>query len=244
MFKKLFGLRRSTPRIEGTRKFADLFLEYGADSLHKQYAAADYLGEHSWQFSLETGLISFGPDRIFPFQVLGSESEYDGTWMWAWANPLSNINGALAQSSRTLRELGAANGIDEFRQPKFECKEINGHLLSMVASGICKAPAYYRCPYDGGAAFILVDFGGDLPDESPLLSRMQTVFIEFISSFDVANERAAFASYARLRGVRVTDDGMDLLLSLGDEPVGFARFNDLNRLVHLEAELRPSMLPS
>ncbi|HZH91400.1 MAG TPA: hypothetical protein VEX70_12385 [Pyrinomonadaceae bacterium] len=244
MFKKLFGLGRSTPRIEITRKFAELFLEYGADSLHKQYAAADYLGEHSWNFDLKTGLISFGRDRIFPFQLLGSESEYDGTWMWAWANPVSNINETLTQSSRRLREFGAANGIDEFCQPKFECKEINGSLLSMVASGVCKAPAYYRCPYDGGAAFILVDFGGTLPDESPLLLRMQTVFMEFISGFNVANQRAAFASYARLRGVGATDDGTDLLLSLGDEPVGVARFDDFNRLVHLEAEIRPSMLPS
>ncbi|HEX8131795.1 MAG TPA: hypothetical protein VF527_22050 [Pyrinomonadaceae bacterium] len=243
MFKKLFGLGRSAARSESNRSFADLFLEYGADSLHKQYAAADYLGEHSWNFDLKTGLISFGRDRTFPFQLLGSESEYDGTWMWAWANPVSNIPETLTQSSRTLREFGAANGIDEFCQPKFECKDINGSLLSMVASGICKADAYYRCPYDGGAAFILVDFGGNLPDESPLLLRMNTVFMDFISGFDVANQRAAFASYARLRGVRATDDGTNLLLSLGDEPVGVARFDDLNRLVQLEGEIRPSMLP-
>jgi hypothetical protein len=243
MFKKLFGLKRSTPRIESNRKFDDLFLEYGADSLHKQYAAADYLGEHSWNFDLKTGLISFSRERTFPFQLLGSESEYDGTWMWAWANPVSNINETLTQSSRRLREFGAANGIDEFCQPKFECKEINGHLLSMVASGVCKAHAYYRCPYDGGAAFILVDFGGDLPDEFPLLLRMHGVFTDFISSFDVMNQRAAFASYARLRGVRTTDDGTDLLLSLGNEPVGVARFDDLNRLVHLETEIQPSMQP-
>jgi hypothetical protein len=243
MFKKLFGRGRSASKIESTGSFADLFLEYGADSLHKQYAAADYLGEDSWQFSLKTGLISFGRDRTFPFQLLGSESEYDGTWMWGWANPVSSINETLTRSSRMLREFGAANGINEFCQPKFACKDINGSLLSMVASGICKADAYYRCPYDGGAAFILVDFGGTLPDESPLLLRMETVFMSFISGFEVANHRAAFVSYARLRGVRTTDDGTNLLLSLGDDPVGVARFDDLNRLVQLEVEIRPSMLP-
>lgn len=243
MFKKLFGLGRSTPEPRSNGKFAELFLEYGADSLHKQYAAADYLGGHSWSFDLQTGLISFGRERTFPFQLLGSESEYDGTWMWAWANTVSDINETLTQSSRRLRELGAANGIDEFCQPKFACTETNGHVLSMVASGVCQAHAYYRCPYEGGAAFILVDFGAALPDESPLLVRMQTVFMEFILGFNVTNQRAAFASYARLRGVRTTDDGTDLLLSLGGEPVGFARFDELNRLVHLETETRPSRLP-
>lgn len=239
MFKKLFGLRRSATGGGSTKTFAGLLLEYGADSLHKQHALLDHLGEHSWSFSLQTGLISFGRDRAFPFQLLGSESEYDGTWMWAWANPVSNIPEALTQSSRALRELGAANGIDEFVRPKFKCEGVDGHRLSMVASGVCKADGYYRCPYEGGAAFVLIDFGGAVPEQAPLLLRMNRVFTDFISGFDVADQRAALASYARLRGVRAAGDGAELLLTAPDGSTGVASFDGLNRLVRFEGEVRP-----
>ncbi|MDQ5827562.1 MAG: hypothetical protein M3441_25725 [Chloroflexota bacterium] len=239
MFKKLFGLGRSATRSGGTVTFAGLLLEYGADSLHKQYALIDYLGEHSWNFSLETGLISFGPDRTFPFQLLGSESEYDGTWMWAWANQASNIPEALTKSSRALREFGASHGIDEFSRPKFKCGDVDGHRLSMVASGVCKAGGYYRCPYDEGAAFALVDFGGAVPEKSLVLPRMSTVFMNFISGFEVADQRAALASYARLRGVQTANDGTDLLLSAADGSTGVASFDDLNRIARFEVKLRP-----
>lgn len=239
MFKKLFGPKRPTPRPEGPLNFAGLLLEYGADSLHKQHALTDYLGEHSWSFSLKTGLISFSADRAFPFQLLGSESEYDGTWMWAWANPVSNIPETLTRSSRALREFGASNGIDEFCRPKFKCEGIDGHLLSMVASGVCKADGYYRCPYEEGAAFVLVDLGGAVPEKSPLLLRMNSVFMDFVLGFDVADHRAALASYARLRGVRTANDGTDLLLSAADGSTGVASFDDLDRIARFELKLRP-----
>lgn len=108
---------------------------------------------------------------------------------WDWANQGSSIPEALTQSSRTLREFGTSNGIDELCGPKFKCEGVDGHSLSMPASGVCKADGYYCCPYDGGAAFVLVDFGGAVPEESPLLLRMNIVFTDFISGFDVANER-------------------------------------------------------
>jgi hypothetical protein len=69
---------------------------------------------------------------------------------------------------------------------------------------------------------------------------MNTVFSEFISGFDVANHRAALASYARLRGVRAADDGAELRLLAADGSVGVASFDDLNRLVGFEVEIRPS----
>jgi hypothetical protein len=32
----------------------------------------------------------------------------------------------------------------------------HGHVLAMIAVGLLGAAAYYRAPYDGGAAFLLI----------------------------------------------------------------------------------------
>lgn len=213
----------------------DLFALHGADALHKQHAFGDYLGEHSWNFDLQTGLLSFGGGRTFPFQLLGSQSDGDGTWLWGWANTFIQASEAVLRCSIRLRELGAANGIAELAEPEFACERVDGHMLAMLASGICNANAYYRCPYEGGAAFVLVDLGGPLPDPPVLLLRMETIFLNFIMSYEIADQRAALVSYARRRGVTVEPDGDVLRLSTPDGARVVATFDSSNRLAKFES---------
>jgi hypothetical protein len=221
----------------------ELFTHLGADALHKQYAFGDYLGEHSWNFDLQTGLISFGDRGTFPFQLLGSQSDGDGSWLWAWANPHVRTHETILRGSLQLYEFGVSNGIAEFTEPEFECRNFDGHMLAMVASGLFNAGAYYRCPYEGGAAFVLVDLGGQLPDPPVLLLRMNTIFLNFISSYEIADQRAALASYAQRRGVTVepADDG--LRLSTPDGSRAVATFDGFNRLAKFESVLVPGTAP-
>lgn len=222
----------------------ELFTHLGADALHKQYAFGDYLGEqHSWDFNLETGLISFGDRGAYPFQLLGSQSDGDGSWLWAWANTHVRMHEAVLRSSIQLYEFGVSNGIAEFTEPEFECGNVDGHVLAMVASGLFNAGAYYRCPYEGGAAFVLVDLGGQLPDPPVLLLRMNTIFLNFTMSYEIADQRTALASYAQRRGVTVepSDDG--LRLSTPDGSRAVATFDSLNRLTNFESLLVPGTTP-
>jgi hypothetical protein len=39
--------------------FIDLFEEYAASSLDKQWTLGDMLGDHDWQLDLEAGTITF-----------------------------------------------------------------------------------------------------------------------------------------------------------------------------------------
>ena len=68
--------------------FLDHFTQHIGTSFARQLALADYLGECRWQVDVVGGTIHFEDKGSYPIQLLGSESEMEGTWLWAWANEM------------------------------------------------------------------------------------------------------------------------------------------------------------
>src|SRR5215469_13688843 len=100
--------------------FKDLLARHAGLSFEKQYALTDYLGSHNWLLSQNRDSISFGPGKVFPAQILGTESQSTYTWLWAWANEASGLSPDVVQDSIRLRELGKSAGIQELVQPEVE----------------------------------------------------------------------------------------------------------------------------
>lgn len=134
----------------------DLFCRRAAVSFGKQLHLAELVGESGWHFDMPSGLLSFDEQYRWQVQVLGTEAEDSKVWLWAWANERSNIPTRLLGSALTLRMLGESHGIPGLAEPQVPISEINGHTLAMIASVVCRADAYYRCPYEGGAAYLLI----------------------------------------------------------------------------------------
>src|SRR6266545_4298795 len=126
-----------------------------ASALARQTAFADFLGERGWGVDIAAGTVTFGHDLRFQIQVLGTESEVDRTWLWAWANPQS-IPPGLLRAAEWLRDYGLRNQIQELSQASLSLDHADGHLLAMLAAGVT-GRCYYRGPYDGGALFFLVE---------------------------------------------------------------------------------------
>jgi hypothetical protein len=126
---------------------------YLAASFDKQLYLANLIGEADWHLDMAAGLLSFGDRHRWHVQLLGTEANESQTWLWAWANEASGIPTQLLGSALTLRMLGEAQGIPELAEAEVPLNEVNGHVLAMIGSGVCRADAYYRCPYEGGAAF-------------------------------------------------------------------------------------------
>ena len=101
-------------------EFCRLFDEHAAASFDKQLAFSEVIGERDWQFDLPTGVLSFGDDLSWPVQVLGTESEAGGTWLWSWANPTEGLPPRLLGSARVLQAAGGtarSPGTDSARSP-------------------------------------------------------------------------------------------------------------------------------
>ncbi len=216
---------------------AELLCRHGAASLDKQDALADLIGELPWAVDLVAGTITFGGRHTFAVQLLGTESWGDDTWLWAWANEASGLPEPVVQAARQVRAWGAQEDVRELTLSHFGLDLADGHTLSMTASGLCGADAYYRGPYDGGAAFFLLT-APELREEMPLsLVRMARLFNTFIGQFP-CDHRAALRAYASYKGFACRDDG-DVLLGTSAQGSSLrATFDAQGRMTEMSLDMK------
>lgn len=133
-----------------------LYEKYALASFAKQKQLLQLVGESDWTFAKDTGILSFSNGIRWQCQILGTESESTFTWLWSWANTASEVPLALTQAALALKKFGEEKGIEHFIEPKLPINEVDGPFISMLATEIFNASGYYRAPYDGGAAFLLI----------------------------------------------------------------------------------------
>mgnify|MGYP001214777150 CR=1 FL=1 len=220
-----------------------LFDRYALVALDRQLRLEELVGELDWTFNLQSGLLSFGDRFCWRAEVLGTESDATQTWLWAWANQASNIPSELLEAVSAVRGWGFVHKIPELLEPKLPLGEINGHCLAMIGSGIWRANAYYRAPYDAGAAFLLIkDSNFPRNDDSPS-ARLATVFPQAISAISINNHRSALQGYLEAHMLKGQEEGDRLVVLENGQPLMSATFDEHDRLVRLEATLKRQAMP-
>ena len=217
--------------------FQTLFEEHAAASLDKQWALSEVIGDAGWQLDLDTGTISFGPTLTFPIQILGTESEYSNTWLWSWANAESNIPPSLIQAALQLRELGTAERIPELLNDQLDLNQISGHQIALAAAGICQSDCYYRGPYGGGAAYVLIDAPIVREQRSASPVRVINVFNQLISTFAL-DHRRALTAFLRQKGYTLTETATGIEATASDRSALRATFDDRGRLVEMNTTMK------
>lgn len=192
--------------------FQDLLNKTAAVAFDKQATLGDLIGSRNWQFDMDSGTVTFGSDLRFSVQLLGTESEYDKTWLWAWANRESGIPANLLQAAEQMRQYGEQHQLGEFTSPELQLTElVTGHHLSMAAGTLTNANGYYRGPYEGGALFMLIqDAAYPRPSVNPI-TRVLTMFPQVIMNVSLSDHRTALAYYLRYYGAEVKTEGNNLI---------------------------------
>jgi len=126
----------------------------------RQKRFAEIIGHLSWNVDFSCCTIEFG-NKQYPISFIGSESHVNNTWMWG----SNNINGFNEDVVRKITNYVNKDEIKltkEINQVSFKMDSlVNGHYLAGMFAHYEKG-CYYRCSYDGGAAFVLVE---NLPQE-------------------------------------------------------------------------------
>lgn len=218
--------------------FIDLLTQHVGASFARQRAFADLLGERNWSVSVSDGIVTFGQDLRFPIQLMGTEADDDGTWLWAWANAASDLPDKVLVACNQLRELGERQNIPELRERKLSLDEqVSGHSIALIASGITGRCCYYRGPYDGGALFFLV---GDVPDEvlRPVhAERAITVITEVVSSFSV-NHRSMVEAFLHSQGFSNSISAGELAATRGEDQITMS-FDAADRITNIGGRIAP-----
>jgi hypothetical protein len=214
---------------------SDLFHQCVALGWEKQRRLVDFLGNTPWLFDKMKGTLQFGPLCTLPVQIIGTESQSSGSWLWAWANEASGIPGSLLASAERLRVLGEAQEISVLTLPQFsKTEEVNGETLSLIASVLAKADGYYRCPYPQGAMYVLV-FKVPFPAAKNIdPTTIVTVFLEMIGRYKVDHYKA-FLAYLEQHGLSYSPSGKGVLVRFPGGGMVEADFDENARLLNFRS---------
>ena len=227
-------------------EFESLYLRHVITAYEKQLKLADVIGGRSWSFSMDDGVLTFEEEGeqsagsapiMFAVQLLGTAADQQGTWLWSWANTASGIPDALTQAARRLQE---ARSVPEWVVPRFaiDLARADEHRVSMTAAGVLGADAYYRGPYNGGAAFFLLN-DKRLHLSDPEGPRIVRTVMEAISNLSIPDHRAAIWAYLTERGLQARADGDRAIVATLNGRELRAEFDAQNRVIDLRGAFGP-----
>lgn len=215
------------------KNFQQLLSEHVCLSILKQQAMSSLLGEHSWNVDVTKGEVDFGEGKVFPIQIIGTESEKDGTWLWAWANTQSNLPQNLLMEVNKLRSYGEENQIINLTESEIPLSEQLGHEIGMIASGFCNADAYYHGGIDSGAIVFLI-YKTDLPKTFELQPQQIVMTIaSVLQNFEVEH-RTMVSSFLKQLGYETEETDKSIAGKLSDGMNLVVGFDDLGRIINIE----------
>lgn len=117
------------------------------------------LSKHErWDYDQETGEIVFSnagvPAVAGRFQIVGSISTVNDTWLWSWAN--FSLTPNIFEKLHTVRTFGESQGFANLTTPKWPASEEDGWELTAVAAKVLNADGAYRTPSGSGFLFMLL----------------------------------------------------------------------------------------
>lgn len=216
-----------------------LLAQHGLPALDNQLHLEDLVGEADWLLDQGAGTITFGGEKAFPAQVLGTRADSSRTWLWAWANP--SVPEHVTSDARVIRAYGEQHGIEEFTRAELPLTEtVSGEALALIASQLTDADAYYRGPYEGGAVFVMLRLPEDAPRQihGDGLRAVRTLSTAPFA-LPVPLSRDVVESYLRWVGLETEDRGRELT---GRDSSGRAvtiRFDGLGRIERVSSTLSP-----
>ncbi|MEL7233895.1 MAG: DUF6882 domain-containing protein [Chloroflexota bacterium] len=216
-----------------TTTFETLLLQHAALAYEKQLFLGTIIGQRGWSYNLSNGQIAFGDDLRYSMQIMGTETTASQSWLWAWANTASRIPPQLLVAANTVKSYGERNSVPALYTPTVTLPPgTSVHYVAMVASGLYKARAYYRMPFEGSALFVLIDDPAFPLDPRHPVQRVAETFPRFLASVPLGDHRTMFTGYV---------EGYNMLTRTEDSTIR-AIYPEDRRMVTAQFDAAGSML--
>lgn len=239
-FDNIFGKSKSEKEfiLEETpcKTQQELLERYGAIALEKQSSFYnDVVQYRGWNADIVEGKISFGDDYEFEMQILGTFSHSSQTWLWAWANEVSEIPENVMRQALQLRKYGETHQNSFLTERTFDFSENELHQIGLITSGMFGADAYYLADYGDGVMVVTMVGEEIKKHRKDTATQILTLFPEFISYFEV-NHRNALYQYLKLKRFDISEQGEKITATRGGNVIN-ASFDNENRLIELKGNI-------
>lgn len=186
-------------------------------TFERQDAFFDLVEELAWSFDMLNGTVVYG-DYVFRMQVLGTYSETQKEWLWAWANKESDIPEKFLEASLAMKLIGERHGIENLITAKIETEEDPGHYFSFVANGLIKSSCYTSLAFNNIKIYVLLN--SELVDAKKIIepALICSHFSKTVSRMNFGHKHGLFC-YLNQKGYEVKLSGDTILGKKGENQI-------------------------
>ncbi|MFC5048472.1 DUF6882 domain-containing protein [Aquimarina hainanensis] len=207
-----------------------LYNQCVARSFEQQNIFADMVSDQSWDFNMGKGTVTFGTQE-FSMQMLGTYSEKEKSWLWAWGNQQSGIPEVLLEAVHELRSVGSKYGVEDFVSPKIDTEEDPGHFYGAIASSLTGMSCYCPLKFKGLNVYVLIKSDEIEAKELKEPSLLAANFTKMLTAVACSHKHALY-SYLEKKGYSMELTGNNIVATKeGDQLLGI--FDLKGRLVKL-----------
>ena len=95
-------------------------------------------------------------DKVFDIQVIGTYSENEKSWLWAWGNTQGGIPEKFLQTSLVVKAIGEAYKIEDMITPKKEFSSDPGAYFSTIASSMGQESCFVPLVFKGLTVYVTI----------------------------------------------------------------------------------------
>ncbi|WP_198519797.1 DUF6882 domain-containing protein [Polaribacter sp. ALD11] len=187
-------------------------------SNEKQEIFSEMVEGLDWSCDMLEGKLTYGEDKVFDIQVLGTYSQNEKSWLWAWANTQSGIPEKFLQTALAVKAIGEAYQIEDFTTPKKELDSDPGVYFSTIASAMAKESCYVPLVFKGLVVYVTIT-----SEEADSKARTSPALICSHFTMVAANytfpHKYSLYFYLKGKGYEVELPGNNIVAKKGDDQI-------------------------
>ncbi|QXP71106.1 hypothetical protein H0I29_03150 [Polaribacter sp. R2A056_3_33] len=208
----------ATEEQENKVSIQELYNQSFVISNERQVIFAETVKGLDWNCDMLEGKLTYGTDKVFDIQVIGTYSENEKSWLWAWGNTQGGIPEKFLQTSLVVKAIGEAYKIEDMITPKKEFSSDPGAYFSTIASSMGQESCFVPLVFKGLTVYVTIK-SEELDNKAitePAL--MCSHFTESAANYRFPHKYSLYF-YLKGKGYDVELPGNNIVAKKGDDQI-------------------------
>ncbi|GAA4234722.1 hypothetical protein GCM10022291_14820 [Postechiella marina] len=196
----------------------ELYNQSFLTSLEKQEIFSEMIDGLNWSCDILEGKVTYGDDKVFDIQIIGTYSENEKSWLWAWGNTQSGIPEKFLQSSLAMKSIGEAYQIDDLLTPKIGFDSDPGAYFSTIASAMLKESSFVPLTFKGIKVYATIT-SKEADDKARTAPALICSHVSNIAAHYEFPHKYSLYFYLKAKGYEVELPGNNIVAKKGDDQI-------------------------